>query len=100
MPVHRSTSRYRRVARDPTALRMRLRDLAAVRVRYGYRRLPILLQREGGRVNHPRVPRLSRREGLSRRLKRRQKRPSHLRVAMPAAQAPHEPWSLDFITDS
>jgi putative transposase len=100
MPVHRSTYRYCSVARDQTALRMRLRDLAAVRVRYGYRRLHILLQREGWRVNHQRVYRLYRLEGLSLRLKRRKKRPSHLRVVMPAAQAPHEHWSLDFITDS
>jgi putative transposase len=100
MPVHRSTYRYRSVARDQTALRMRLRDLAAVRVRYGYRRLHILLQREGWQVNHKRVYRLYRLEGLSLRLKRRKKRPSHLRVVMPAAQAPNEHWSLDFITDS
>jgi putative transposase len=99
IPVHRSTHRYQSVARDQTALRMRLRDLAAVRVRYGYRRLHILLQREGWQVNHKRVYRLYRLEGLSLRLKHRKKRPSHLRVAMPAAQAPNEYWSLDFISD-
>ena len=69
---------------------MWLRDLAATRVRYGYRRLHILLQREGWRVNHKRVYRLYRLEGLSLRCKSRKKRPSHLRVAMPMAQAPHE----------
>jgi putative transposase len=81
-------------------LRMRLRDLAAAQVRYGYRRLHILLQREGWRVNHKRGYRLDRLEGWSLRLKRRKKRPSHLRVVMPAAQAPNEHWSLDFISDS
>ena len=44
---------------------MRIRDLAAARVRYGYRRLHILLQREGWSVNHKRVYRLYRQEGLS-----------------------------------
>jgi putative transposase len=79
---------------------MRLRDLAAVRVRDGYRRLHLWLQREGWRVNHQRVYRLCRLAGLSLRLKRRQERPSHLRVVMPAAQALNEPGRLDCITDS
>jgi putative transposase len=99
IPVHRSTQPYRSIAQDQTALRMRIRDLAAVRVRYGYRRLHILLQRAGWRVNHKRVYRLYRLEGLSLRFKSRKKRPSSLRVAMPMAQAPHEPWSLDCISD-
>jgi putative transposase len=100
IPVHRSTQRYRSIARDQTALRMRLRDLAGARVRDGYRRLQVLLQREGWQVNHKRIYRLYRLEGLSLRLKSRRKRPSHLRVASPVAQAPDEHWSLDFITDS
>jgi len=100
VPVHRSTYRYRSIAQDQTALRMRLRDLAAARVRYGYRRLHILLQREGWQVNHKRVYRLYRLEGLSLRLKHRKKRPSHLRVVPPNARAPDERWSLDFISDS
>jgi putative transposase len=79
---------------------MRLRDLAATRVRYGYRRLHILIQREGWRVNHKRVYRWYRLEGLSLRLKSWRKRPSHLRVVTPVAQAPNEHWSLDFISDS
>ncbi|CCF83924.1 Integrase catalytic region (fragment) [Nitrolancea hollandica Lb] len=45
--VPRSSCRYRSQARDQTPLRRRLRELAAVRVRYGYRRLHGLLQREG-----------------------------------------------------
>ncbi len=91
IPVHRSTQRYRSIARDQTALRVRLRDLAAAQVRYGYRRLHVWRPREGWRVNHKRVYRLYRLEGLSLRFKSRKKRPSHLRVAMPMAQAPHEP---------
>lgn len=54
----RSSQRYRS-RRDPqVALRMRLKDLAAVRVRYGYRRLHVLLRREGWAVNHKWVHRL------------------------------------------
>ena len=60
----RSTCRYESVAAEQAALRMRLKDLAQARVSYGYRRLPILLQREGWAVNHKRVYRLYRHEGL------------------------------------
>ncbi len=65
----RSSQRYRS-KRDPqTALPIRLKDLAAVRVRYGYRRLHVLLRREGWAVNHKRVYRLYSEEGLSIRTK-------------------------------
>jgi putative transposase len=87
------------IAQDQTALRMRLRDLAAARVRDGDRRLHVLLQREGWQVNHQRVYRWYRLEGLSRRIKSKQKRTSHLRVPRSAAEAPNEHWSLDFMTD-
>jgi putative transposase len=100
IPGQRSSDRYRSIARDQTALRKRIRDLAAVRVRYGYRRLHVWLQREGWQVHHKRVYRLYQLEGLSLRLKSRRKRPSHLRVIMPRAHAPDEHWGLDFITDS
>jgi putative transposase len=79
---------------------MRIRDLAAVRVRYGYRRLHVLLQREGWLVNHKRVYRLYREEGLSLRLKTRKKRISTLRVPQPAPTAPNQRWSMDFMSDS
>ncbi len=98
--VPRSSCRYRGVAADQAALRVRLRDLAAVRVRYGYRRLHVLLQREGWRVNHKRVYRVYREEGLAIRVKRRKKRVSAPRVLPPPATRPHERWSLDFLTDS
>lgn len=98
--VPRSSCRYRSAARDQTMLRLRLRDLAAARVRYGYRRLHVLLQREGWRVNHKRVYRLYREEGLGIRVKRHRKRVSGLRVLPPPAQRPQERWSLDFLTDS
>jgi putative transposase len=97
--ITRSSCRYRSQAADQTALRLRLRDLAATRVRYGYRRLHVLLQREGWRVNHKRVYRLYREEGLSIRTKRRKKRVSGPRVLPPPAQRPQERWSLDFLTD-
>jgi putative transposase len=97
--VPRSTCRYRSAARDQTALRVRLRDLAASRVRYGYRRLHVLLRREGWMVNHKRVYRLYREEGLGIRVKRRKKLASAPRVIPPPAKRPRERWSMDFLTD-
>ncbi len=79
----RSTCRYRSQAQDQAALRVRLRDLAAARVRYGYRRLHVLLRREGWRVNHKRVYRLYREEGLGIRVRRKKKRVGLPRVAGP-----------------
>ena len=66
--LDRSSNRYCSKARDQTALRIRIRDLAAARVRYGYRRVHVLLAREGWKVNHKRVFRLYRLEGLWLRL--------------------------------
>ena len=96
----RSSYRYRSQAADQTALRVRLRDLAAARVRYGYRRLHILLRREGWPVNHKRIYRIYRQEGLGIRVKRRRKLASAPRVLPPPATKPLERWSLDFLSDS
>jgi putative transposase len=98
--VSRSTWRYRSQAQDQTALRVRLRDLAAARVRYGYRRLHVLLRREGWRINHKRVYRLYREEGLGIRVKRKTKRVCLPRGTPPPAQRPLERWSMDFLTDA
>jgi putative transposase len=86
--------------KDPQhALRIRLRDLAASRVRYGYRRLHLLLRREGWKVNAKRVYRLYKLEGLSLRLKKSKKRVSRLRIVPPPAQRPNQRWSMDFMSD-
>ena len=98
--VPHSSCRYRSQARDQAPLRQRLRELAAVRVRDGYRRLQVLLRREGWRVKHKRLYRLYREEGLSIRIKHRKKRVSLPRVVPAQAQRPREHWSLDFLTDS
>ena len=77
----RMTVRYRCRRRDDACLRQRLRALARVRRRFGYRRLHVLLRREGFRVNHKRLFRLYREERLMvhRRLRsaaRRHNRPT------------------------
>jgi len=85
----------------PSALRrMRLKELAAARVRYGYRRLHILLRREGWAVNHKRTYRIYRDEGLSIRPKLpKRKRAWRYRQWRPADGEPNEVWAMDFMSD-
>ena len=85
---HRSSYRYRSVKPPQDALRLRLRELALARPRWGYRRLTVLLQREGWKVNHKRVLRLYREEGLLIRTKRRKKRASEARLPVPIPGLP------------
>lgn len=95
--IGRSSQRY--VGRkDPqTALRQRLRELASVRVRFGYRRLTVLLRREGWQVNAKRVYRLYTQEGLAVRTKVRKKIARRRPVIVEVAGAPNQRWSMDFV---
>jgi putative transposase len=96
----RSSHRYQSVKDDRTELRMKLRDLASSRVHYGYRRLHILLQREGWQINHKLVYRLYKEEGLTMRRKRpRRNRSSQVRECRTAARQSNERWSMDFMAD-
>ncbi len=95
-----STIRYESVADSQIALRMRLRELAAARVGYGYRRLHILLWREGWEVNHKRVYRLYREEGLGMRRRPPRRRKACLkRKLRPLASEKNECWSKDFMSN-
>ena len=86
---------------DQAPLRLRIHDLAATRMRYGYFRIYILLRREGWLVNHKRVYRLYREDGLSLRLRRPRRNVSAAnRERQPAAAAPNEMWSMDFVSDA
>jgi putative transposase len=96
--VRLNTWRYT-LTRDPQeALRQRLRELAAVRVRFGYRRLTVLLKREGWTVNAKRVYRLYDLEGLALRTKPRKKLASRARVPAVAPTRPNERWTMDFVS--
>jgi len=99
LQLQRSVYYYRSRAKDMTALRMRLRDLAASRPCYGYRRLHVLLQREGWLLNHKKVWRLYRAENLMVRTRKKKHRASRLRLlpAMPTRQ--NQRWSIDFVAD-
>ena len=99
MELYRATCRYRRRRGADQRLRVRLRELAEARRRFGYRRLQILLQREGWQVNHKRVYRLYVEEKLALRRKRGRKR-STVRQPLPEAVAANQVWSVDFMTDA
>jgi len=81
------------------ALRCRLRELAATHVRYGYRRLTVLLRREGWKVNAKRVYRLYDQENLKVRSVERKKIGRRQRVSHGPATCPNQCWSADFVSD-
>ncbi len=97
--LERSAYYYRGQGRDQSVIRLRIRQIAAERPRFGYLRIYTMLRREGLRVNHKRVHRLYKLDGLQVRTKRRQKTASHARVPLPAPQAVNEAWSMDFVAD-
>lgn len=96
----RSTERYRSQKDGQTALRLRIREIAQARIRYGYRKVRVLLNREGWKVGKKRVYRLYREEGLTLRQRPRRRRQvaAHPRERR-KPRAPNEVWSLDFVAD-
>jgi putative transposase len=100
LDVNRETLRYRSKRIDDSGLRARIKEIATVRVRYGYRRITVLLRREGWCVNHKHVHRIYREEGLAIRTKRpRRRRMAIVRVAALKPTAPNQSWAMDFMHD-
>jgi putative transposase len=95
----RSTIRYRSCRPDDAALRGRLRELARERRRFGYRRLFVLLRREGETAGLNRVYRLYREEGLSVRKRQARRRAVGTRAPILVEAKANARWSLDFVHD-
>jgi putative transposase len=95
----RSSVRYRSTRPDDAPLRERLKALAQERRRFGYRRLHVLLRREGHAVNRKRVQRLYREEKLTVRRRGGRKRALGERRPIEPALLPNQRWSLDFVAD-
>jgi transposase InsO family protein len=95
----RKMIRYRSRRRPEGELRTRLRDLANERRRFGYRRLFVLLRREGETSGVNRIYRLYREEGLTVRKRRARRRAVGTRVPIPVEARPNARWSLDFVHD-
>lgn len=98
--LSRSRWQYHSVRGDDAVLRARLRELAAAKPRWGYQQLHVLLRREGHRVNHKKVLRLYREEGLAVSRRRRKKHVAIARVPLPKPTRRTERWSMDFVSDS
>ena len=97
--VPRSVIRYRHTRPEDAAIRTRLRELAAERRRFGYRRLHQMLRRKGIRMNLKKLRRLYREERLQVRQRKGRKRAQAPRVPMAIPQGPNQRWSMDFVSD-
>ena len=100
LKIYRNAYRYKSRKDGQACLRMRIREIAETRIRFGYRRIHILLQREGWKINHKRVYRLYCEEGLhlNKKSKKRQKNA----VRTPITELPNtlnECWAMDFVSD-
>jgi putative transposase len=97
---HRSTQRKALVGNPLTELRQRMHEIVATHIRLGYRRVHVMLRREGGRVGKNVVYRLYREEGLCLRTKRSRRRKMAVhREARYLVTRPNEAWSMDFVHD-
>ena len=92
---------YKYHRRDDASLRVRMKEIAVTRIRYGSRRIYTLLRREGWKDNHKRVHRVYKEEGLNLRSKRprRNKAAAH-RLERPDSAGLHQLWSMDFVNDA
>ncbi len=93
------TVRYRTSRAGDAGLRERMRAIAHERRRFGYRRLHVLLKREGYLVNHKKLFRLYREERLTVRRRGGRKRAIGTRAPMTVPLLPNDRWSLDFVSD-
>lgn len=98
--MHTKTFRYTSTRPDDGPIRCRLRELASQRRRFGYRRLGLLLGREGIALNHKKLYRLYREERLMVRKRGGRKRALGTRSPMTLPQGPNQRWSLDFVSDA
>jgi putative transposase len=96
----RTSIRYRGRRPDDGSVRARLRELAAARRRFGYRRLHVLLDREGIHVNHKKLRRLYAEERLQVRRRGGRERALGTRAPMTIPERANQRWSLDFVSDS
>lgn len=92
--------RYKSTRSDDTVIRNRLRELASERRRFGYRRLHILLRREGFQLNWKKLYRIYKEERLAVRKRGGRKRALGTRAPMTLPQRRNERWSLDFVSDA
>lgn len=92
---------YKNIRKNDGPLRLRIRNIAETRVRYGIERIVVLLKREGWKDNHKRIYRVYKEEGLNLRVKRpRRCRAASHRSERPSFSNLHDCWSMDFVADA
>lgn len=96
--VDPKTVRRKRIP-DCPEIRQRMRELASERRRFGYRRIGLMLEREGITMNHKKLRRLYAEDGLSVKRRRGRKRATGVRAPIEMPSKPNERWSLDFLSD-
>jgi len=96
--VDPKTVRRERVP-DCPEIRQRMREIASERRRFGYRRIGVMLAREGMAMNHKKLRRLYREEGLAVKRRRGRKRATGTRKPLSLPAGPSQRWSLDFLSD-
>ena len=84
---------------DNPAIRQRMREIAHERRRFGYRRIGLMLEREGIHMNHKKLRRLYGEEGLAVKRHKGRKRATGTRAPLNIPTRPNERWSLDFVSD-
>ena len=97
--ISRSLYRYQARRPEDSELRERLHELAAQKRRYGYRRLHVLLRREGWQLNHKRTYRVYNEAGLMVRKRKRKRIAGVERLVKLPPLAPNDSWSMDFVSD-
>jgi putative transposase len=97
--ISRSLYGYRRRRPSPEGLVARIRELAEQKRRYGYRRIHVLLRREGFQVNRKRTYRLYREAGLAVKRRKRKRYALGERRPLPKPDAANISWSMDFVAD-
>ncbi len=98
--LQRSTQRLKPVPNDDALMKERLKALAAERPRFGQRRLWRMMRRSGIVINHKRVERLYREEGLQVRRKKRKRLSGRRENIMAFPVRPNQTWSMDFVYDT
>ena len=97
--IYRSLFRYRSIKRDDSLYRIAIRDIAQSKPRYGYRRILVLLRRQGYKIGKDMTYRIYREEGLQVRTKRRKKSVSRRRISIDRPKSVNKVWSMDFVND-
>lgn len=98
--IYRSSFQYQSAKNNDCNLRSKIIDIAKFRKRFGYRRIHVLLKREGFNVNHKKVYRIYKEENLSVRRTKRKRLKSVPRENILTPIFPNEQWAMDFVSDS